>query len=72
MGWGDWDYSLSSPRSSMRITREGRAHGRSRAGWLDNTAGTFALRRERERRRGKKLPTPAAAGRDDQKSQGKE
>lgn len=54
----------------MRITREGRAHGRSRAGWLDNTAGTLALETERRR---EKLPTPAAAGRDNQKGkEGKE
>lgn len=66
MGWGDWDYSLSSPRSSTRTTGEGRAHGRSEAGWLDNRAGAFALKEKT----GKKSSRRAATGRQELKSQG--
>lgn len=53
MGWGDWDHSLSSLRSSTRITREGRAHEGNAAGWLDNRAGAFALKETERRREGK-------------------
>lgn len=71
MGWGDWDYSLSSPRSSTRITREGRKYGGDEAGWLDNRAGAFALKEREKREEGKKLSKPATTEREDLKSQGK-